>query len=127
MPSTISTSVSSVLPSSMVMTPVRPTLSIARAIMRPTSLSLFDAMVPTAAMSAVSSMALLRLCSSSMTAAAAFCMPRFSAVASQPATTRFMPSRQSASPRTVAVVVPSPASSPVLVAACLRSWAPMFS
>src|SRR6185503_648076 len=44
-----------------------------------------------------------------------------------PAVTYFMPSRKSASARMVAVVVPSPATSPVLLATSRTICAPMFS
>ena len=44
-----------------------------------------------------------------------------------PAATFFRPSVTMAWASTVAVVVPSPATSLVLVAASFRSWAPMFS
>ena len=44
-----------------------------------------------------------------------------------PAAIIFRPSRKMASARTVAVVVPSPATSLVLLAASLTSWAPRFS
>ena len=54
-------------------------------------------------------------------------MPRFRAIASAPAARALRPSLKIASARTVAVVVPSPATSEVLLAASLTSWAPMFS
>ncbi len=44
-----------------------------------------------------------------------------------PAATYFMPSCTMAWARTVAVVVPSPATSEVLLATSLTIWAPMFS
>ena len=44
-----------------------------------------------------------------------------------PAAMAFRPSRKMNSASTVAVVVPSPATSLVLLAASLTSWAPMFS
>ena len=49
------------------------------------------------------------------------------AIASEPATTALSPSSNSASPRTVAVVVPSPATSDALEAISLTIWTPMFS
>ena len=54
-------------------------------------------------------------------------MPRLRAVGLAPAATLRRPSRTSAWASTVAVVVPSPATSLVLVATSLTSWAPMFS
>ncbi len=44
-----------------------------------------------------------------------------------PAATSFTPSRKIAWARTVAVVVPSPATSEVLLATSRTIWAPMFS
>src|SRR6185369_15990912 len=63
----------------------------------------------------------------SLTAAEAASMPRFRAVGLAPAATLRRPSRTSACASTVAVVVPSPATSLVLVATSLTSWAPRFS
>ena len=54
-------------------------------------------------------------------------MPRLSAVGLAPAATLRRPSRTIAWASTVAVVVPSPATSLVLVATSLTSWAPRFS
>src|SRR5262245_21039952 len=54
-------------------------------------------------------------------------MPRFKSIGLTPAETDFKPSRSTACAITVAVVVPSPASSEVLLATCLTSCAPMFS
>ena len=54
-------------------------------------------------------------------------MPCLSSMALAPAATLRMPSCTIAWASTVAVVVPSPATSLVLVAASLRSWAPMFA
>ena len=54
-------------------------------------------------------------------------MPRFSPVGLAPAATLRRPSEMSACASTVAVVVPSPATSLVLVATSFTSWAPMFS
>jgi hypothetical protein len=58
-----------------------------------------------------------------VTAAMALLMPRASAIASAPAAIIFRPSRKSLPPSTVAVVVPSPATSFVLLAASFTSWA----
>ncbi len=65
--------------------------------------------------------------SSSETALTAASMPFFRAAGEAPAATLRRPSRTSAWASTVAVVVPSPAMSLVLVATSLTSWAPMFS
>ena len=54
-------------------------------------------------------------------------MPRFMAMGSAPAATFLIPCCTNTWARTVAVVVPSPAMSLVLLAASLMSWAPMFS
>ena len=60
-------------------------------------------------------------------AATAFSMPRLRPSGFAPAATLRRPSCTSAWASTVAVVVPSPAMSLVLVATSLTSWAPMFS
>src|ERR1043166_1373427 len=54
-------------------------------------------------------------------------MPRWMPIGFAPAVTYFMPSRKIASARMVAVVVPSPATSPVLLATSRTICAPMFS
>src|SRR5438128_1819753 len=64
---------------------------------------------------------------SSATASAPRSMPRRSCMALAPATTALMPSLTMACASTVAVVVPSPATSLVCVAACLSSCTPRFS
>ena len=63
----------------------------------------------------------------SLTALTALSMPRLSAAAAAPAATLRRPSLTMAWASTVAVVVPSPATSLVLVATSLASWAPRFS
>ena len=63
----------------------------------------------------------------STTAATALSMPFLSAIGLAPAATLRRPSCTSAWASTVAVVVPSPAMSLVLVATSFTSWAPMFS
>ena len=57
----------------------------------------------------------------------AFSMPRFRAIGLAPAATVLTPSRKMAWARTVAVVVPSPATSDVLEATSRTICAPMFS
>lgn len=64
---------------------------------------------------------------SSMQLATAVSIPRLMSMGLAPAATFFRPSLIMAWARTVAVVVPSPASSCVLVATSFRSWAPAFS
>ena len=54
-------------------------------------------------------------------------MPRFTAIGLAPAATVFAPSRKIAWASTVAVVVPSPATSEVLEATSRTICAPMFS
>ena len=54
-------------------------------------------------------------------------MPRLTSIGFEPAVTALTPSRKIACARTVAVVVPSPATSEVLDATSRTSWAPMFS
>src|ERR1019366_1134993 len=61
------------------------------------------------------------------TAVTALSMPRFSAIGFAPAATVFTPSRKMVCARTVAVVVPSPATSEVLEATSRTICAPMFS
>ena len=63
----------------------------------------------------------------STTAATAFSMPRLRIIGLAPAATFFSPPFTMARASTVAVVVPSPATSFVLVATSLQSCAPMFS
>ena len=63
----------------------------------------------------------------SLTAVTALSMPRLRSIGAPPAVTTLRPSRTIACARTVAVVVPSPATSLVLVATSLASWAPRFS
>ena len=57
----------------------------------------------------------------------AFSMPRFMSIGLAPETTARRPSLKMASARTVAVVVPSPATSLVLLATSRTMRAPMFS
>ena len=126
MPSVNSRSVPNVFDSSTVTTPSLPTLSIASAMTSPIELSAAE-IVATLAMSVLSSTSLAWLWSDSTAAATAFSMPFLTAIGLAPAATFFMPTRTIAWASTVAVVVPSPAMSSVLVATSLTSWAPMFS
>ena len=108
------------------MTPSLPTLSITSAIRLPISASAAE-LVATEAISSLVSILTAILRSSSTTASVASSMPRLSSIGLAPAATAFRPSLTMAWASTVEVVVPSPAMSLVLVAASLRSWAPMFS
>src|SRR5580698_5722901 len=108
------------------MTPSLPTFFIASAMMEPICLSLLALMVPTCAiMSPLTS--LWNFLISSTATSTAFSMPRLRAVGLAPAATVFTPSRKMAWARTVAVVVPSPATSDVLEATSRTICAPMFS
>src|SRR5882762_8177285 len=127
MPSTRSSSFSSDLPSSTVITPSLPTLSIASEMILPMSKSAFAEMAPTWAISFVVVQGLEIFFSSSTTATTALSMPRLRSIGFMPETTNFMPSLTIAWARTVAVVVPSPATSEVLEATSFTICAPMFS
>src|SRR3954471_11108432 len=109
------------------MTPSLPTVSNASAMILPTSRSLLAEMVATFSMSALPLIGLDCFLRLPTTASTASRMPRASAIASAPLARFLYPSRKIASASTVAVVVPSPAVSDVLVAASLTSFAPMFS
>src|SRR6266496_4903785 len=77
--------------------------------------------------STVMTPSLLIFSSSSTTARTALSMPRFRSIGFMPAATYLKPSLQIDCARTVAVVVPSPATSDVLDATSLTICAPMFS
>ncbi len=127
MPSTTSSSVSRLFASSIVMTPSLPTFFIASASIWPISRSPFDEIVPTWAISSLVEILRERWRMSVQTAATAMSTPRFRSIGFIPAATALAPSRMIAWASTVAVVVPSPASSPVLDATSLTICAPMFS
>ena len=127
MPSTNSWLVSMVLASSTVMTPSLPTLSIASAMMPPITLSPLAATVATFSRSFFPLMGILMVLSLATMSSTAFSMPRFMSIGLVPATTALRPSLKIASARTVAVVVPSPATSEVFDATSLTIIAPMFS
>src|SRR5690242_6312471 len=127
MPSTSSSSFSSPLPSSTVITPSLPTLSIASAIVLPIDSSALAEIAPTCAISLLVVQGLLIFLSSSTTAITALSMPRLRSIGFMPAATYFMPSLTIDCASTVAVVVPSPATSEVLDATSLTICAPMFS
>src|SRR6266567_4178972 len=93
----------------------------------PISGSLFAEIVPTCAISFRPLLGADIRFSSSTTNSTALSMPRFSDIGLAPAVTDFSPSRKIACARTVAVVVPSPTISEVLVATSFTICAPMFS
>src|ERR1700704_818545 len=126
MPSTTSSSVAMAWLSSTVMTPSLPTLSIASAMRLP----ICGSWLEIAATCATSSWPLTGTASrliSSTIASTAFSMPTFSCIGLAPAATLRKPSLIMVCARIVAVVVPSPATSLVLVATSRRSCAPVFS
>ena len=126
MPSVNSSSRPKVWPSSTFTTPSLPTLSIASAITSPISRSRAE-MVATRAMSSLPEISFdcdLRLSTTWSTAPS---MPRLRPIGFAPAATFLRPSRTIACASTVAVVVPSPATSLVEVATSRTSWAPWFS
>ena len=127
MPSTRSSSFSRPLPSSTVITPSLPTLSIASAIVLPIDSSALAEIAPTCAISLLVVQGLLIFLSSSTMAMTALSMPRLRSIGFMPAATNFMPSATIDCASTVAVVVPSPATSEVLEATSFTICAPMFS
>ena len=125
-PSTKSISVFMVLDSSIVMTPFSPTFSIASAIISPTS-SFSEEIAATFAICSLPVTGwLISSIACTATSAAVF-IPFLKTIAFAPAAIFFIPSFTSACARTVAVVVPSPAMSFVLVATSFTSCTPMFS
>ena len=84
-------------------------------------------MVPTWAMSFLPLVGVDIFLSSALMAMTALSMPRLISMGLWPAATSFEPSRKMAWANTVAVVVPSPALSEVLLATSFTIWAPMFS
>ena len=116
-----------VFDSSTVMTPSLPTLSIASAMSSPISGSLLAEMAATDAICSLESTSLESWRSASTAASTAASMPRLRAIGLAPAATLRRPSRTIARASTVAVVVPSPATSSVFLATSLTSSAPIFS
>src|SRR5215510_10033030 len=127
MPSTTSSWVSRPFASSTVITPSLPTLLIASAMISPIVGSLLAEMVPTCAISFWSLVGLESDLSSATMPPTALSMPRLRFIGSWPATTILSPSVKIARASTVAVVVPSPATSEVLLATSFTICAPMFS
>src|SRR5882672_1585678 len=113
--------------SSTVIVPSLPTLSMASAMILPISWSPLAEMEATCMISVGSFTLLERVFKCSTTARTALSMPRLIPIGLLPAVTLRSPSRKMASARTVAVVVPSPATSDVFVATSRTIWAPMFS
>ena len=110
----------------MVMTPSEETFSMASAISLPISSSPEDT-APTRAMSLEPSTVLACFFTSATAASTALAMPFFTTMGLAPAARFFRPSWIMAWASRVAVVVPSPATSLVLVETSFTSWAPMFS
>src|SRR5579863_3233151 len=127
MPSTTSSSFCRPEPSSTVITPSLPTFSIASAMVLPIDSSALAEMVPTWAIALESLHGLESFFSSSTAAMTPLSMPRLMSIGLRPEETAFRPSRMIAWASTVAVVVPSPASSEVLEATSFTICAPMFS
>src|SRR4051794_28759768 len=126
MPSVKSSSIAVVEDSSTVMTPSLPTLSNASAMSSP-MVGSWAEMVATWAISSLPSTSRAASSSASLSASTAWSMPRLRLDGAAPAATLRRPSLTMAWASTVAVVVPSPATSLVLVATSLASWAPRFS
>ena len=122
----ISSSVARVEDSSTVMTPSSPTFSMASPMRSPISWSR-EATAPTEAMPRLPSTGVACSRSTSVIFSDAAAMPAPSAVGLAPAARLRSPSETRAWASTVAVVVPSPATSLVLVAAVFASWTPRFS
>ena len=115
-----------VWPSSTFTTPSLPTLSIASAITSPISSSAAE-MAATRAIWSLPEISVETSLIRSTTWSTAFSTPRFSPSGFAPAATFFRPSRTIVCASTVAVVVPSPATSLVAVATSRTSWAPWFA
>ena len=114
------------LPSSTVITPSLPTLSIASAIKSPISL-FWAEIVATWAFSSFVEICFDKSFIESKAFCVAFSIPRRNIIGFVPAEIFFKPDSTSACANTVAVVVPSPATSFVLVEASFTSCAPIFS
>src|SRR5215213_8231017 len=127
MPSTTSSSVVRLFASSTVITPSLPTFCMASASILPISTSPLAEIVPTWAISSEVVTFFERDCRSLTTASTARSTPRLRSIGFMPAATDFAPSRTIAAARMVAVVVPSPATSLVLLATSRTICAPMFS
>ena len=125
-PSTTSISVFEVLDSSSVITPSVDTFSIASAINSPTSSLLAD-IDATLAISSFPSTLELIFSISFIDTSKVLSIPLFIAIGSAPAAIFLTPSFTIDWANTVAVVVPSPATSFVFIETCLTKLAPIFS
>ena len=125
-PSTRSSSVFIVFDSSIVITPSLETLSIASATISPTLSSLAE-IAATLAICSLPVTLLLIFLIASTAQSVAFFIPFLNTIGFAPASRFFIPSCTIACARTVAVVVPSPATSLVLDATSRISCAPIFS
>src|SRR6478672_1031978 len=125
-PSVNSSSIPKVLDSSTVITPSLPTLSTASAIFSPISGSA-ALIAPTLAISSFESTSFATVLIRSTASSTARSIPRLSDIGFAPAATLRRPSFTIAWASTVAVVVPSPATSSVFLATSLTSSAPIFS
>ena len=114
------------VPSSTVITPSLPTFSIASAMILPISASELAEIAPTWAMALPSLQGLDISCNVLVIAYTALSIPRFKSIGFIPAATNLCPSTRIARANTVAVVVPSPATSEVLEATSLTICAPIF-
>ena len=111
------------------MTPFFPTLIKASASTLPIKASLLPAIAATCWISFLlfGSIGVANLSILLHDASTALAIPRDKAIGSAPAAIIFKPSRKIASAKMVAVVVPSPATSFVLLAASFTIWQPRFS
>mmetsp|Transcript_51129 Transcript_51129/g.104012 ORF Transcript_51129/g.104012 Transcript_51129/m.104012 type:complete len:227 (-) Transcript_51129:344-1024(-) len=124
MPSTHSSSSTMVLPSWMVITPSLVTFSIASARRLPTAVSPLAEMVATCPILSVPSTFTAIFWSSSVTSLTDISIPRRTSVGFMPAATALQPSLKMLLVKIVADVVPSPATSLVLLATERTSCAP---
>src|SRR5438067_9871307 len=127
MPSTNSSSVVMAWLSSTVITPSLPTFRFASAMSLPISSDWLEIAATWATSSLLSATGTASLLISSTTASTAFSIPILSCIGFAPAVTLREPSLIMVWARIVAVVVPSPATSLVLVATSRSSCAPVFS
>ncbi|CAB4956784.1 unannotated protein [freshwater metagenome] len=125
-PSAKSTSMRGGICSSTVTTPSVPTRSSAWAMAAPTRPSSFAAIVATCSRPSASETGRALSTSAATTRSTAVSMPRRSSIGLAPSSMVRMPSRTSACASRVAVVVPSPVMSEVLLATSRTSCAPMF-
>ncbi len=125
-PSTTSEYVSAVFDSSTVITPSLPTFSIDSAIRLPITSSAAE-IAATLAISLEPSTCFEFSLRASTATSTALLIPFLSIIGFAPAVTFFIPSRIRACASSVAVVVPSPATSFVFIETSFTSCAPMFS